>query len=83
MAESSLYRSGSDQTFEHECSSCQYDGATVEATGYCVDCTEYLCDTCIAFHKRSRASRGHTVLKGKDLQQSLSANLATQQLNSV
>ena len=70
MAESSLYQTESDQVFEFECDSCKFDGSLEEATGYCVDCQEYLCETCLRFHKRNKASKTHSILQGSNVRQS-------------
>ena len=70
MAESSLYKYESDQVIEFECDSCKFDGNLEEATGYCVDCQEYLCEICLRCHQRNKASKSHSILQGSNLRQS-------------
>ncbi|XP_053407535.1 uncharacterized protein LOC123548045 isoform X2 [Mercenaria mercenaria] len=53
---------GSAQDYDHSCDACLIDGQDVEAHGYCIDCQEYLCVTCFRSHRKSRASRDHTLV---------------------
>lgn len=32
-----------------------------EAVGFCVDCVEYLCATCVAAHQRVKFTKDHTI----------------------
>ncbi|SPP82568.1 transcription intermediary factor 1-alpha isoform X2 [Drosophila guanche] len=45
-----------------QCSSCS-DGAA--ATSWCVDCSEYICDSCVQAHQRLKITKDHTI-KPKD-----------------
>ncbi|XP_052841905.1 transcription intermediary factor 1-alpha isoform X6 [Drosophila gunungcola] len=45
-----------------QCSSCS-DGAV--ATSWCVDCSEYICDSCVQAHQRLKITKDHTI-KPKD-----------------
>ncbi|XP_052806470.1 uncharacterized protein LOC128235709 [Mya arenaria] len=49
------------------CEPCQYDDSFVEATGFCVTCSEYLCQTCCRDHKRNKVTREHSLLKNDDI----------------
>ena len=52
----------SEFVFDFYCEICRDDGKHVEAAGYCVDCEEYLCGTCVSSHKRARPCRFHKIL---------------------
>lgn len=41
-----------------QCSSCS-DGAI--ATSWCVDCSEYICDSCVQAHQRLKITKDHTI----------------------
>ncbi|WAR05501.1 hypothetical protein MAR_020870 [Mya arenaria] len=45
------------------CEPCQYDESFEEVTGFCVTCSEYLCQTCCRDHKRNKVTRRHSLLK--------------------
>ncbi|XP_052806467.1 uncharacterized protein LOC128235704 [Mya arenaria] len=49
------------------CEPCQYDESFEEATGFCVTCSEYLCQTCCRDHKRNKVTRIHSLLKNDDI----------------
>lgn len=40
------------------CTGCE---ESVQATSYCLQCEEYLCETCVAAHKRVKVTKDHTV----------------------
>lgn len=44
------------------CEPCEKDGAKVEAGGYCVDCSEYLCGQCYNYHQLLKAFQNHILL---------------------
>ncbi|XP_048463767.1 E3 ubiquitin-protein ligase TRIM33, partial [Rhincodon typus] len=46
------------------CTSCE-DNA--EASGFCVECLEWLCKTCIEAHQRVKFTKDHTVRQKKDV----------------
>lgn len=52
----------SSLTANIQCSSCS-DGAV--ATSWCVDCSEYICDSCVQAHQRLKITKDHTI-KPKD-----------------
>ncbi|XP_053383731.1 E3 ubiquitin-protein ligase TRIM33-like [Mercenaria mercenaria] len=52
----------SAEDFDHSCEPCLAIGQYVEAHGFCVDYQEYLCNTCFAYHQRTKASKHHQLL---------------------
>ncbi|XP_060591999.1 uncharacterized protein LOC132746767 [Ruditapes philippinarum] len=56
---------GSAEDFLLFCIPCDRDGARVPAKGYCLTCTEHLCDTCCKHHKKQTPSRHH-ILQDQD-----------------
>ncbi|XP_056132586.1 transcription intermediary factor 1-alpha [Lampris incognitus] len=46
------------------CMSCDDN---TEATGYCVECVEFLCVTCIEAHQRVKFTRDHTIRQKEEL----------------
>lgn len=38
-----------------------------EATGYCVECMEFLCVTCIEAHQRVRFTRDHSIRQKEEM----------------
>ncbi len=40
------------------CTACEENA---DATSYCIDCGEYLCDQCVNAHKRVRITKDHTI----------------------
>ena len=49
------------------CDACKYDGSHEEATRFCVQCTEYLCELCFRVHGKSKTTRNHTLLKQDEM----------------
>lgn len=41
-----------------KCSSCSDDA---NATSWCVDCSEYICDNCVQAHQRLKITKDHTI----------------------
>ncbi|XP_053405682.1 uncharacterized protein LOC123551296 [Mercenaria mercenaria] len=64
---------GSDEDIKVYCQPCDCDGPRLPAHGYCVDCREHLCDTCLAAHKRHTLSRHHTLLDKNSMPQTMSS----------
>ncbi|XP_072340389.1 transcription intermediary factor 1-alpha-like isoform X2 [Scyliorhinus torazame] len=56
--------SSTDEKFNQVCTSCE-DNA--EASGFCVECLEWLCKTCIEAHQRVKFTKDHTVRQKKDV----------------
>ena len=52
----------SEIVFDFYCEVCRDYGLNNEANGYCTDCKEYLCDSCINAHKQARPTRHHDLL---------------------
>lgn len=55
MAHSNLSDSihqSSDEINEMHCEQCDQHGISTTATGYCVDCAEYMCTMCLVYHSR-------------------------------
>ncbi|XP_026219443.1 transcription intermediary factor 1-alpha isoform X2 [Anabas testudineus] len=46
------------------CMSCEDN---TEATGYCVECVEFLCVTCIEAHQRVKFTRDHTIRQKEEM----------------
>ncbi|XP_045175653.2 uncharacterized protein LOC123536503 [Mercenaria mercenaria] len=53
---------GSAEDFDHSCEPCLAIGQHVEAHGFCMDCQEYLCKNCFAYHRRIKATKHHNLL---------------------
>jgi hypothetical protein len=53
--------SGSSQSCK-VCQPCKADGESLEADGFCQNCQEYLCKTCIKYHRKATLSKHHTIL---------------------
>ena len=45
------------------CDPCLFDNENIEATAFCTNCVEYLCQECCRDHKKSKSTRDHNVLK--------------------
>lgn len=41
-----------------KCSSCSDDAP---ATSWCVECAEYICDSCVQAHQRLKITKDHTI----------------------
>jgi len=49
------------------CDACKYDGSHEEATGFCVQCAEYLCELCFRGHRKNKTTRKHTLLNQDEM----------------
>ena len=63
----SLQASSDEGSFQ--CSPCEYRGLDKTAMHYCLECEEYLCESCESIHKSLRQTRNHEILSG-NLQES-------------
>lgn len=45
-----------------------------EAAGFCVECVEYLCATCVEAHQRVKFTKDHTIRQKTDVSQGILAN---------
>ena len=46
---------------EMYCGPCSRDGQHHDAEGYCIDCSEYFCNTCIKHHKNLKITKNHVL----------------------
>ncbi|CAH0560944.1 unnamed protein product [Brassicogethes aeneus] len=46
-----------------KCSSCSDDA---NATSYCADCSEFICDSCVQAHQRLKITKDHTIKSKED-----------------
>lgn len=60
--------SSSDEKSEQVCTSCE-DNAS--AVGFCVECGEWLCKTCIEAHQRVKFTKDHLIRKKEDVSESV------------
>ncbi|XP_045165231.2 uncharacterized protein LOC123529092 [Mercenaria mercenaria] len=44
------------------CRPCQEDSVTQKAHGYCINCKEYLCETCYKYHRRPKPFKDHVLV---------------------
>ncbi|XP_053386587.1 uncharacterized protein LOC128550801 [Mercenaria mercenaria] len=58
---------GSDFEETMFCEPCNKEGNTVEADGFCSDCSDYLCSTCLKYHKR--LAKNHTLFDKSSMPQ--------------
>ncbi|XP_015197734.2 E3 ubiquitin-protein ligase TRIM33 isoform X2 [Lepisosteus oculatus] len=64
VKDSSEVSNGSDENSTQVCTSCE-DNAT--AVGFCVECGEWLCKTCIEAHQRVKFTKDHKIRKKEDV----------------
>ncbi|XP_053383618.1 uncharacterized protein LOC123537472 [Mercenaria mercenaria] len=53
---------GSTEDFDKNCEPCLATGQYMQAHGFCVDCQEYVCKKCFAYHQRIKATQHHNLL---------------------
>ncbi|KAM9003093.1 E3 ubiquitin-protein ligase TRIM33 [Sarcophilus harrisii] len=63
--------SSSDEKSEQVCTSCE-DNAS--AVGFCVECGEWLCKTCIEAHQRVKFTKDHLIRKKEDVSEAVGAS---------
>ncbi|XP_053270728.1 transcription intermediary factor 1-alpha isoform X2 [Pleuronectes platessa] len=63
-------------TMEKSSQVCMSCDDNTEATGYCVECVEFLCLTCIEAHQRVKFTRDHTIRQKEEM--SPAVGLSTQ-----
>ena len=54
----------SEETFQFECSPCEYDGLKRQAIFFCAECGDYLCESCEQSHKKFSRTRKHELVSG-------------------
>ncbi|XP_052803330.1 uncharacterized protein LOC128233613 [Mya arenaria] len=64
------------------CEPCQYDESFEEVTGFCVTCSEYLCQTCCRDHKRNKVTRIHSLLKNAEIPADITPFTTIKQLST-
>ncbi|XP_060559947.1 uncharacterized protein LOC132719988 [Ruditapes philippinarum] len=52
----------SDEDLQVYCQPCDEEGTRLPAHGFCTDCKEHLCKTCLTVHKKLKSTKHHTVL---------------------
>lgn len=57
---SSVYKVSKEVIFT--CDACRTVGDHAEASGFCTNCEEYLCETCFKCHSKNKTSRHHALL---------------------
>ncbi|KAL1506345.1 hypothetical protein ABEB36_005728 [Hypothenemus hampei] len=50
--------SSNSKTTDLKCSSCSDEAL---ASGYCADCSEFICDNCVEAHRRLKITKDHTI----------------------
>ncbi|XP_071378778.1 transcription intermediary factor 1-alpha-like [Centroberyx affinis] len=56
-------------TVERTVQLCMTCDDNTEAAGFCVDCVEYLCATCVEAHQRVKFTKDHTIRQKEELSQ--------------
>ncbi|XP_052233864.1 uncharacterized protein LOC127846550 [Dreissena polymorpha] len=49
------------------CDLCKFDDLQETAIGFCINCTDFLCKSCLVNHKRIKVTRSHIVLQGDEM----------------
>lgn len=49
------------------CNPCNYENKNVTAEGFCHECEEYLCSTCLRYHSRLAGTKTHNVIHGEEM----------------
>ncbi|XP_045200305.2 uncharacterized protein LOC123554310 [Mercenaria mercenaria] len=62
---------GSEEDFDHICEPCSTEGQHIEAFRYCVDCQEYLCKTCVRYHKKTTVLKHHKLIDKENTEETL------------
>lgn len=55
------------ETGQYNCAPCNLQGKASSIYCFCIDCTEYLCESCLEQHSKFKVTRNHRVLQGEDL----------------
>ena len=59
--------SGDQQNSEDSSPKCTACEENLDATSFCTDCTEWLCDQCVLAHRRVRVTKDHTIQLKEDV----------------
>ncbi|XP_052779596.1 uncharacterized protein LOC128216923 [Mya arenaria] len=57
----------SNKKSDLNCEPCLSDGRTRSVEGFCMECDEYLCQSCLDAHRILRMSKTHHVKRGEDI----------------
>lgn len=49
------------------CEPCLFERTELDATSFCVDCSEHLCPNCARDHRKAKLLRNHHLLEGEDI----------------
>ena len=55
-------QTASDELSDHVCGPCKIGGNDKEAIKYCSDCSEYLCDPCVSYHRTLALTKNHKIV---------------------
>ena len=58
---------GCDEIYEQECGPCSARGAKKEAKYYCIECLDYLCDTCKGYYGNIAVTKYHNIVSGSKI----------------
>ena len=58
-------KSSSEESYQFECRPCENGGITKQTKFFCLQCKEYLCQSCETWHKRFRGTKNHRVVSGE------------------
>ena len=57
----------SEEAFDYNCTPCSQQERFTEAKRFCVECGEYFCSTCLSWHEKFSATKGHTLVKCEEV----------------
>ncbi|XP_060597091.1 uncharacterized protein LOC132751009 [Ruditapes philippinarum] len=75
---SSTTSMGSEEDYKVYCQLCDRSGPRLPAHGFCINCSEHLCQTCCTVHRQQTFSRHHVLLDKSSMPQSLSPGISNQ-----
>uniref|UniRef100_UPI00398F0D73 E3 ubiquitin-protein ligase TRIM33 isoform X2 n=1 Tax=Pristiophorus japonicus TaxID=55135 RepID=UPI00398F0D73 len=58
---------GANNSDEKSCQVCTSCEDNAEASGFCVECLEWLCKTCVEAHQRVKFTKDHTIRRKEDV----------------
>ncbi|XP_045198399.2 uncharacterized protein LOC123552725 [Mercenaria mercenaria] len=67
MPKSTTSSIGSSEGPSYTCQPCSSEGEDTEADGFCQNCQEYLCRTCIRYHRKTTLTKHHDILDKKNM----------------
>ncbi|XP_060564324.1 uncharacterized protein LOC132723588 [Ruditapes philippinarum] len=57
----------SEEAYDYNCTPCSQQERFLEAKRFCVECGEYFCSTCLAYHEKFGVTKGHTLIKCEEV----------------